>query len=108
MSTNKYRNETIESFLKSLSSSDSMPGGGVVSALVAANGISLILMVINLSIGREKYINYEELLLESKNKSLQLKEDFLELMDKDAENFKTMEKVFKMNNKTNEEKEQKK
>ena len=47
-----YKVESIEKFLNRLSSNDSMPGGGVASALVAANGVSLGLMVCNLTIGK--------------------------------------------------------
>ena len=50
-----YKDEKIEEFIKKLSSSDSMPGGGVVSSLIAANGISLTIKVCNLTIGKEKY-----------------------------------------------------
>ena len=100
----EYRKETIEKFLEKLGSSDSMPGGGVASSLVAANGISLILMVCNLTIGKERYKENEQLVILVKDEAEKLKEKFLELMDKDAETFKVMEKVFAMPNFTEEEK----
>ena len=99
-----YSQLTINEFLQKLSSSDSMPGGGVASALVAANGISLTLMVCNLSIGKEKYKENESLIISVKESALKLQEKFLSLMDKDAETFKIMEDVFSMPNKTDEEK----
>lgn len=99
-----YKENKIKEFLEKLSSSDSMPGGGVASSLVAANGISLILMVCNLTIGKEKYKENEALVISVKNEAEKLKEKFLELMDKDAETFKVMEKVFAMPNSTEEEK----
>ena len=99
-----YKENSIKEFLEKLSSSDSMPGGGVASSLVAANGISLILMVCNLTIGKEKYKENEALVISVKNEAEKLKEKFLELMDKDAETFKVMEKVFAMPNSTEEEK----
>lgn len=99
-----YKENRIKEFLEKLSSSDSMPGGGVASSLVAANGISLILMVCNLTIGKEKYKENEALVISVKNEAEKLKEKFLELMDKDAETFKVMEKVFAMPNSTEEEK----
>ena len=100
----EYQKETIEKFLEKLGSSDSMPGGGVASSLVAANGISLILMVCNLTIGKERYKENEQLVILVKDEAEKLKEKFLELMDKDAETFKVMEKVFAMPNFTEEEK----
>lgn len=99
-----YKENRIKEFLEKLSSSDSMPGGGVASSLVAANGISLILMVCNLTIGKEKYKENEALVISVKREAEKLKEKFLELMDKDAETFKVMEKVFAMPNSTEEEK----
>lgn len=99
-----YKENRIKEFLEKLSSSDSMPGGGVASSLVAANGISLILMVCNLTIGKEKYKENEALVISVKSEAEKLKEKFLELMDKDAETFKVMEKVFAMPNSTEEEK----
>lgn len=99
-----YKENSIKEFLEKLSSSDSMPGGGVASSLVAANGISLILMVCNLTIGKEKYKENEALVISVKSEAEKLKEKFLELMDKDAETFKVMEKVFAMPNSTEEEK----
>ena len=100
----EYKNLTIEKFLEKLGSSDSMPGGGVASSLVAANGISLILMVCNLTIGKERYKENEPFVISVKEEAEKLKEKFLELMNKDAETFKVMEKVFAMPNTTDEEK----
>lgn len=103
-----YKNDKIEDFLEKLSSSSSMPGGGVASSLTAASGISLTLMVCNLTIGKEKYKEYEELVIKVKNDAEDLKKKFLELMDKDAETFEIMEKVFAMPNVTEDEKKKKK
>lgn len=103
-----YKEDSIEEFLKKLSSSDSMPGGGVASSLVGANGISLTLMVCNLTIGKEKYKEYEAQVIGVKEKAEALKEKFLTLMDKDAEEFKRIEKVFAMPNSTDEEKQNRK
>ena len=104
----EYKNLTIENFLEKLGSSDSMPGGGVASSLVAANGISLTLMVCNLTLGKEKYKEFEELVTKVKSKAKELNKMFLELMDKDAETFKIMENVFAMPNATEEEKKMRK
>lgn len=103
-----YKENRIKEFLDRLSSSDSMPGGGVASSLVAANGISLILMVCNLTIGKERYKENETLVVSVKEEAEKLKEKFLELMDKDAETFKVMEKVFAMPNSNEEEKKSRK
>ena len=100
----EYKKLTIENFLEKLGSSDSMPGGGVASSLVASCGISLTLMVCNLTIGKEKYKEFEEQVIKVKDEAEKLRAKFLELMDKDAETFKVMENVFAMPNATDEEK----
>ena len=61
-------------------------------------------MVCNLTIGKERYKENEQLVILVKDEAEKLKEKFLELMDKDAETFKVMEKVFAMPNFTEEEK----
>ena len=103
-----YKQDSIEEFLNKLSSSESMPGGGTASSLVGANGISLTLMVCNLTLGKEKYKDYETLVQDVKNKAEVLKESFLNLMDKDAEEFKAIEIVFTMPNVSDEEKKKRK
>ena len=50
-----FNENKIKDFLDVLASKESMPGGGTASALVAANGVSLALMVCNLTYGKEKY-----------------------------------------------------
>ena len=104
----QYKELKIEEFLEKLSSKESMPGGGVASALVAAEGVSLGIMVCSLTIGKEKYKENEELVIKVKNELENYKKDFLSIMDKDAETFKVMEKVYTMPKITEEEKENRK
>ena len=100
----EYNKETIKNFIELLSSTNSMPGGGVGVALVGAIATSLTLKVCNLSIGKERYKENEEM-IKSVAKELELlKTNFLELMDKDAEDFKYMEIVYKMPKSTDDEK----
>lgn len=103
-----YKSDRIEDFLEKLSSNASMPGGGVASALVAANGISLVLMVCNLTIGKEKYKEYESHIEKVKRELEEIKNNLLILMNKDAETFSIIEQVFKMPNETEEQKKSRK
>ena len=103
-----YREYDIEKFLSELASTKSMPGGGVASALLAATGVSLALKVCNLSLGKEKYKQYEKLILSAKSGLTDYNKLFLEFMDEDAKNFKMMEAVYKMNRNTEEEKKDRK
>lgn len=103
-----YKDCKIESFINLLKSNESMPGGGTASALVSAMGVSLILMVINLSIEKEKYKEHKELLQNNKNQLEEYNNRLLILMDEDAINFKQIENVFKIKPETEKEKEDKK
>ena len=99
-----YSDNKISEFLDKLSSTASMPGGGVATSLVGAEGVSLGLKVCNLSLGKEKYKEYEALIKDSINKLEESRARFLGLMDEDARNFKAMEDVYKMPKSTEEEK----
>ena len=103
-----YKDFKIEEFLEKLSSTDSMPGGGTVSALVGANAISSAIKVCNLSLGKEKYKENEALIKESIIKLEENKKKFLRFMDEDAINFKVMEEVYKMPRLSDEDKEKRK
>lgn len=52
-------NIQINDFIKSLSSSSPIPGGGGASALIGAIGVSLCSMVANLTSGKKKYAEYQ-------------------------------------------------
>ena len=104
----KYSELKIEDFLGKLSSTDSMPGGGVAASLVAVNGISCALKVCKLSLGKEKYKEHEELIKKSIIELEGYRDKFFSLMDEDAEKFKAMEDVYKMPRETEEEKEKRK
>lgn len=99
---------TIEKYLLKLSSKESMPGGGSVAALNGACGMALVLMVCNLSIGKEKYKKHEKLIRESIKKAIKMRERYLFLLEEDIRLFKNIEKVFKMKKETKKQKEQKK
>lgn len=104
----EYKKLIIENFLDKLSSTESMPGGGVAASLVGANAISCALKVCNLSLGKEKYKEYEKLIKESINTLEENRKKFLNYMDEDAEHFKTMEEVYQLPKDTPEEKEKRK
>ena len=53
--------ERINDYVEALSSGAPTPGGGAVAALTAAQGAALIMMVANLTVGKKKYAEFEEL-----------------------------------------------
>lgn len=102
-----YKNYKIEEFINVLKRNSPMPGGGTASALTSSMGVSLVLMVINLSMGKERFIKYKDLLQKNKKQLEKYNCKLLKLMDKDAKNFKLIEKVFKIKAETIKEKKEK-
>lgn len=98
----------IKDFLSQVDSASPTPGGGSVSALTIAQGISLINMTYHLSISKKKYLNssqeikdkykenYEML---SKHKSL-----MLDSVDKDTEAFNQVMRAYKLPKDTDDDK----
>src|SRR5512136_2630474 len=54
-----YRKLTVEEFLQKANSPEPVPGGGSVAALTGALASSMGQMVLNLTIGKEKYKQFE-------------------------------------------------
>ena len=99
-----YKNYKISEYMDLLASSAPTPGGGPVAAFTCAQGASLCIMVCELSIGKKKFEEYDNLLKEVLSNQKKYKEEFLNLMNQDSIDFKEMEKVFKMPKDTDEEK----
>lgn len=99
------KNYKIQEYIQHLSSKSPVPGGGAVAGLSGAQGAALAAMVINLTIGKKKFIEYEEIhekMLFSANRySLR----FLELMEEDANNFVPLSQAYSLPNTTDKEKE---
>ena len=94
-------------FLEQLSSSAPIPGGGGASAAVGAFASALGLMVTNLTIGKKKYADVEEEILEIREKLEQKKQDLVRMVDEDAEAFEPLAKAYRMPKETEEEKAEK-
>ena len=95
---------TVNDYLDLLKSDAPAPGGGSVSALSAAQGVGLVAMVADLTIGREKYAEYEEVCKAAKEEALKLYSAFAEGIDKDTEAFNKVSAAYKLPKNTDEEK----
>jgi len=84
-----YKNHTLKEYLDDLAAKLPAPGGGSAAALNAAMGASLISMVINFTLGKPKYAQYEEALKAMLKKSEELREQFLNLVDLDVVAYKS-------------------
>jgi formiminotetrahydrofolate cyclodeaminase len=59
----------VNEYLDVLKSDAPAPGGGSASALAAAQGMALLCMVCDLTLGKEKYAEYQEVCGEAKAKA---------------------------------------
>lgn len=95
---------TVKDYLDLLKSDAPAPGGGSVSALSAAQGIGLVAMVSDLTIGRERYADFEEGCKKAKAEAIELYSKLVEAIDKDTEAFNLVSAAFKMPKDTDENK----
>jgi glutamate formiminotransferase/formiminotetrahydrofolate cyclodeaminase len=93
----------IKEFLLELSSSSPAPGGGSVAALSGALGSALSAMVCNLTIGKDKYLDFEKDITESLEEIEEIKAKLTDLIDLDTNAFNDVIKAFKMPKNTKEE-----
>ncbi len=94
----------ITEFLNELHSNSPAPGGGSVAALNGAIAASLVGMVANLTIGKKNYVEAEAEMKDIAAKMNEVKDKFLDLVDKDANSFNGVIAAFKMAKETDEQK----
>ena len=94
-------------FLEVLSSAEPVPGGGGASAAVGAFASALGMMVANLTVGKKKYADVEEEIIEIRSHLEELREELVKLTDKDAEAFETLSRAYGLPKETQEQKEEK-
>ncbi|MFA5059852.1 MAG: cyclodeaminase/cyclohydrolase family protein [Candidatus Omnitrophota bacterium] len=81
----KFKNHTLQEYLKQLSLKVPVPGGGSAAALVGSLGAALISMVANYSIGRNKPKDVERKIKDILKKSESIRLRLMELVDLDAQ-----------------------
>ena len=100
----KISDMTIKHYIDILSSKSSMPGGGTTSALTAAMGVSLYLMVINLSIDKDKFKDNRTNLIRYREELDRFKNELVSLIDADVKAYESMIAVYNMKAETANEK----
>ena len=88
--------KSIEEFSKLTASKDPVPGGGGVCAAVGALSSALAQMVTNLTIGKEKYIQYTNELNDIRKELDILRINLLDCINKDAQSFEPLAVAYKM------------
>ncbi|MDQ6597021.1 sugar ABC transporter substrate-binding protein [Bacillus salipaludis] len=96
--------KSCNDFIEELSSKSPVPGGGGASAYVGALGMALGSMVGNLTIGKKKYKDVEEDIIELLNKSEVIIGQLKALVQKDAEVFYPLSQAYGLPTATEEEK----
>jgi len=97
-------NLTINEFIDKLGSKEAVPGGGGAAALTASLGISLCKMAANLTVGKKKYADVEDRMYEIIAECDRLSEEFVGLIQKDADGFLPLSKVYGLPTDTEEQK----
>lgn len=93
----------IAEFLDVLASDSPAPGGGSASALAGAMSAALVSMVANLTIGKKKYADKEELMIATKHDADKKRQRLLELIEEDSSAFNKVMDAFRMPKGTGEE-----
>ena len=86
----------INEFVDLLASAEPAPGGGSAAALTASLGIALTSMVANLTVGKQKYAEYDALMTEVLAEATELKTKLVENINKDTAAFNGVAAVFAM------------
>jgi formiminotetrahydrofolate cyclodeaminase len=102
-----FAEKSCAEFVNVLASKDPVPGGGGASALVGAIGTALGNMVGSLTAGKKKYAGVEADIIRLKKESDRLQEDFLALVQRDAEVFEPLSKAYGLPKETEAEKAEK-
>ena len=95
---------TIKDYLSVLKTDAPAPGGGSVSALSGAQGMALVIMVAELTLGREKYEQYQEICEKGKIEANRVLALLIEGIDRDTEAYNLVCDAFKLPKSSDEEK----
>lgn len=101
------RKNSIEEFAGSLSSAKPVPGGGGACAAAGAFAAALGMMVANLTVGKKRYADVEEEMKEILIRLGALRDQLLELIDKDAESFEPLSRAYGLPRETPDQREEK-
>ena len=95
---------TVTSFMSTLASNSPVPGGGSAAALSGAVAAGLIAMVASLTIDRKGHEEVWEEMKAVKSSMEKVAEEFLTLMDEDADSYAAVISCFKLPKDSEEEK----
>ncbi|MDD5005221.1 MAG: cyclodeaminase/cyclohydrolase family protein [Candidatus Omnitrophica bacterium] len=88
-----YLDNSIKKYLDDLAAKMPAPGGGSAAALTGALAVSLMEMVLNYTVGKDKYREFEPELSQALKLSQELKQKLSVLIDKDVEAYQKLSAV---------------
>jgi len=94
----------LTEFCHALASKEPAPGGGSAAAMAGAMGIGLTAMVANLTVGKKKYAEHEELMQQILTEATALQEGLIAAIDRDTEAYNGVSAVFAIPKETDEDK----
>jgi formiminotetrahydrofolate cyclodeaminase len=97
-------NDTVHGWLEALASEAPAPGGGAAAGLLVSIGAALVEMVCNLTVGREKYKDVEQLMLETREAAGSLRREADRLREEDTAAFEVVSAAYSLPKGTAEEK----
>jgi methenyltetrahydrofolate cyclohydrolase len=98
-----YLDQTLETYLNDLASSNSTPGGGAAAAVSGAMAAALACMVCRLTLGKEKYADVQTEISTLLQQAEEHRQRFQELMAEDISAYETLSACFKMARETEEQ-----
>ena len=98
-----YTDKSCKKFIEAAASKEPVPGGGSVAALVGALGTSLGHMVGALTVGKKKYADVEDEMMELMKEARELQRELLDLVQSDIDMFEPLSKLYSMKAETDEE-----
>ena len=99
---------SVIEFSENLSSEEPTPGGGSASALTGALAASLVSMVCELTIDKEKYADVQEAITNVREEANSIHGQLLRAVDEDALAFSVVMQAYKMPKQTEKEKSERK
>ena len=98
-----YTEKSCKKFIEAAASKEPVPGGGSVAALVGALGTSLGHMVGALTVGKKKYADVEDEMMELMKEGRQLQRELLDLVQADIDMFEPLSQLYSLKPETDEE-----
>ncbi|KAB3536329.1 cyclodeaminase/cyclohydrolase family protein [Alkaliphilus pronyensis] len=95
--------KSLMEFLEDTASSKPVPGGGSIAAMSGATAAALTEMVANLTVGKKKYLEVEELMKDISERIAAVRNNFINDIDRDANSFNEVMDAFKLPKETDEE-----